>query len=421
MNGYSMLPASRYNNKSPPGVDDCRAGSNEREKMNTRKIARSRHSCKSICDKVGGLRRRMELFAVLTVAVVAAAMLAAPRNAFAGNSAAPSDWVTANLPQIVELYQYLHSHPELSMLEEKTAARMADELRAVGAKVSSGIGGYGVVGVLENGPGKVLMLRADMDALPVAEDTKLPYASKVFAKDKRGATLPVMHACGHDLHMANLVGVARYLAANRNRWSGTAVFLFQPAEELGGGAQAMIDDGLFDKIPRPDYAVALHVASEVPTGQCTYLPGYALANVDSIDITVKGRGGHGAYPETTIDPIVIAAKLVLDLQTIVSREMKPTEPAVITVGSIHGGTKHNIISDECRLQVTGAQLFARGSREVAGRNSPQGVGRGDERGRAGARSDGERGDAVGVQRSRSNCPRGQDSQGGTRRRERRSG
>lgn len=280
------------------------------------------------------------------------ALLVATRNAKAGDSAALSEWVAANLPQIVELYQYLHSHPELSMMEEATAAKMADELRAVGAKVATGIGGHGVVGVLENGPGKVLMLRADMDALPVAEETNVPYASTVVAKDQRGATVPVMHACGHDLHMANLVGVARYLAANRDQWSGTVVFLFQPAEELGGGAQAMIDGGLFDKIPRPDFAVALHLASDVPTGQCTYLPGYALANVDSIDIVVKGRGGHGAYPETTIDPIVIAARLVLDLQTIISREMKPTEPAVITVGSIHGGTKHNIIPNDCRLQVT---------------------------------------------------------------------
>jgi amidohydrolase len=161
-----------------------------------------------------------------------------------------------------------------------------------------------------------------------------------------------MHACGHDIHMANLVGVARYLAAHRDRWSGTIVFLFQPAEELGEGAQAMIADGLFDRIPRPDFAIALHVASDVPSDHCAYLPGYALANVDSIDIQIKGRGGHGAFPETTIDPIVVAAKLVLDLQTIISRERKATEPAVVTVGSIHGGTKHNIIPNECRLQVT---------------------------------------------------------------------
>lgn len=320
--------------------------------MNNGKIAHCDDSGKSIFGKVAQPFKRPRLFALLMVAIVSAAVFAAARNSSADDSSAPSKWVGENLPPLVELYQHLHRNPELSMQEEKTAARMADELRAIGAKVTTGIGKHGVVGVLENGPGKVLMLRADMDALPVAEETGRPYASKVRATDARGATVPVMHACGHDIHMANLVGVARYLAAHRERWSGTVVFLFQPAEELGGGAQAMIDDGLFDRIPRPDFAVALHVASETPTGKCTYVPGYALANVDSIDIQVKGRGGHGAYPETTVDPIVVAAKLVLDLQTIVSREMKPTEPAVITVGSIHGGTKHNIIPDDCWLQVT---------------------------------------------------------------------
>ncbi len=320
--------------------------------MNTQKIAQRDRSGKAIFDERFGWRKSPAQCAVLTMLAVTLAAFSAARTAVADESTAVNAWVAENLPQLVELYQHLHRNPELSMQEEKTAARMADELRAVGAKVTTGIGKHGVVGILENGPGKVLMLRADMDALPVAEETDLPYASQVRAKDPRGATVPVMHACGHDIHMANMVGVARYLAAHRDRWSGTIVFLFQPAEELGGGAQAMIDDGLFDRIPRPDFAVALHVASETPTGQCTYLPGYALANVDSIDILVKGRGGHGAYPETTIDPIVIAAKLVLDLQSIVSREMKPTEPAVITVGSIHGGTKHNIIPDDCRLQVT---------------------------------------------------------------------
>jgi hippurate hydrolase len=191
-----------------------------------------------------------------------------------------------------------------------------------------------------------------MDALPVAEQTGLPYASKVRVQDQRGATVGVMHACGHDVHMSNLIGVARYLAAHRNRWSGTVVFLLQPAEETGSGAEAMLADGLLSRFPRPDFAVALHVSADAPIGQVGYRPGFALANVDSVDIVVKGRGGHGASPESTIDPIVIAARLVLDLQTIVSREVKPTAPAVVTVGSIHGGTKHNIISDECRMQVT---------------------------------------------------------------------
>jgi amidohydrolase len=197
-----------------------------------------------------------------------------------------------------------------------------------------------------------LMLRADLDALPVAEQTGLTYASKVRTKDERGATVGVMHACGHDLHMANLVGVAKYLASHRDRWSGKLVVIGQPAEERGAGARAMLEDGLFSRFPRPDYAVALHVASDVPTGEIEYRPGYSQANVDSVDITVKGRGGHGAAPDTTIDPIVIAARLVLDLQTIISRELKPVDPAVITVGSIHGGNKHNVIGDECKLQLT---------------------------------------------------------------------
>jgi hippurate hydrolase len=214
------------------------------------------------------------------------------------------------------------------------------------------VGGHGVVGMLKNGPGKVLMLRADLDALPVAEKTGLPYASKVRVQDARGATVGVMHACGHDVHMTNLVGVARYLASNRDDWSGTIVFVFQPAEEMGAGAEAMLADGLFARFPRPDFAVALHVSADTPTGQVGYRPGFAMANVDSVDIVIKGRGGHGASPETTIDPVVVAARLVVDLQSIVGREVKPIHPAVVTVGSIHGGTKHNIISDECRLQLT---------------------------------------------------------------------
>jgi len=229
---------------------------------------------------------------------------------------------------------------------------MAQELRDLGIAATPSVGGHGVVGVLKNGPGKTLLLRADMDALPVAEQTGLPYASKVRVTDARGATVGVMHACGHDIHMTNLVGVARYLAANRDRWSGTVVFLFQPAEEMGAGAESVIADGLLVRFPRPDFAVALHVAADAPVGQLGYRAGSAMANVDSVDITIKGRGGHGASPETTIDPVVIAAKLILDLQTIVSREVKPIHPAVVTVGSIHGGTKHNIISDECRLQLT---------------------------------------------------------------------
>ena len=320
--------------------------------MNTSKIMRSRKPGKGISISAFPSRRvRTALFRQFLFAFALTCPLLVPA-CLADDAADPTKWISENLPSLVELYRELHQDPELSLQEKQTAARMAHELRALEITVTTGVGGHGVVGVLENGPGKVLMLRADMDALPVAEQTGLPFASKVRTRDARGATVGVMHACGHDVHMSNLIGVARYLAGHRDRWSGTVVFLFQPAEELGAGAEAMLNDGLLARFPRPDFAVALHVSADVPTGQIQYRPGYALANVDSVDIVVKGRGGHGASPETTIDPIVIAARLVLDLQTIVGREVKPIEPAVVTVGSIHGGTKHNIISDECRLQLT---------------------------------------------------------------------
>ncbi|MBL8829169.1 MAG: amidohydrolase, partial [Planctomycetaceae bacterium] len=261
-------------------------------------------------------------------------------------------WIEEHLPQAIELYRHFHSHPELSFHEEQTAARFAAELRDIGCEVTTGVGGHGVVGILENGEGPRLMLRADLDALPVSEETNLVYASKVRAKDDSGKETGVMHACGHDIHMTNLLTSARYLAKHKQRWRGTLMFIGQPAEEKGGGAQAMLNDGLFKKFPKPDMALALHVDSTLAAGKIGYRAGYALANVDSVDITVKGRGGHGAYPHGAIDPVVIAAHLILDLQTIVSREIKPTEPAVITVGSIHGGTKHNVIGDTCHLQLT---------------------------------------------------------------------
>ena len=263
-----------------------------------------------------------------------------------------SDWLETELPGVVTLYQELHAAPELSLVEHETAERIATEWRACGFEVTTGVGGTGVVAVLENGGGPTLMLRTDLDALPVVEQTGVSYASKVRTTDKRGATVGVMHACGHDVHMSNLVGTARCLAANRDRWSGTLVLIAQPAEELGEGAKAMLADGLFARFPRPDMAVALHVSSDMAAGSVGYCSGYSHANVDSVDITIRGRGGHGSAPHTTLDPIVIAARLVLDLQTIVSREIKPTEPAVVTVGSIHAGSKHNIIGDDCKLQLT---------------------------------------------------------------------
>ncbi len=261
-------------------------------------------------------------------------------------------WADEQLEELVAVYTHLHTHPELSYQEEQTAKRLAAELSAAGCDVTANVGGQGVVGLLKNGDGPTLMLRCDLDALPVTEETGIPYASRVRTTNDDGVDVGVMHACGHDVHITNQIAVARYLASHKDQWQGTLMFVGQPAEEKGGGAKAMLEDGLFKRFPRPDFAVALHVDSFLPAGMVGYRGGYALANVDSCDITMQGRGGHGAYPHGCIDPIAQAALLVVDLQTIVSREVSPLEPAVITVGSIHGGTKHNIIPDTCHLQLT---------------------------------------------------------------------
>ncbi len=263
-----------------------------------------------------------------------------------------ANWADQEYPYLDGLYKYLHAHPELSFQEKNTSARIAEELKKLGFDVTTGVGGYGVVGVMRNGEGPTLMIRTDLDGLPVPEKTGLPYASKVVAKDDQGNEVPVMHACGHDIHMSVFVGTARLLTKLKDQWHGTLVMIGQPAEERGSGARAMIADGLFTRFPRPDYAIALHDHSNLPAGTVGYCPGYALANVDAVDIIVRGVGGHGAYPQTTKDPIVMSAELIMALQTIVSREISPLKPAVVTVGSIHGGTKHNIIPDEVRLQLT---------------------------------------------------------------------
>src|SRR6266540_4142713 len=255
-------------------------------------------------------------------------------------------------PDLEKLYIDLHQTPELSSHEEKTSAKMAARLKGLGYEVATGIGGHGVVAIFKNGKGPTVLLREDMDALPVEERTGLAYASKVTTKDDSGATVSVMHACGHDIHMTSLIGAATLLAKAKDRWRGTLFLVAQPAEEKGSGAEAMLKAGLFTKFPKPDFAISFHDSATDPAGKISLVPGYADANVDSVDLTIYGRGGHGAYPHTTVDPIVIAARTVLALQTIVSRETKPTDPAVITVGSIHGGTKHNIISDEVKLQIT---------------------------------------------------------------------
>lgn len=260
--------------------------------------------------------------------------------------------VAADYAHLESLYKHLHAHPELSLQEKETAARLARELKDAGFEVTTGVGGTGIVGVLKNGTGPTILVRTDMDALPVTEQTGLAYASKVRTKDRHGNEVGAMHACGHDMHMTAWIGAARVLASMKDHWKGTLVFIGQPAEEIGAGARLMIEDGLFKRFPKPDYCLALHCNSEKPAGHVAYTEGQALANVDSVDILVRGKGGHGAAPHTTVDPIVLAARIVLDLQTIVSREISPTDPAVVTVGSIHGGTKHNIIPPEVKLQLT---------------------------------------------------------------------
>lgn len=263
---------------------------------------------------------------------------------------------------LLALYRELHAAPELSFQEEKTSARLAAEMRATAFEVTEKVGGWGVVAVLRNGPGKTVLVRTDLDGLPVREITGLPYASKAHAKDEQGRDVSVMHACGHDVHMACWVGAARVLAAMKDRWSGTLVFIGQPAEERGAGAEAMLKDGLFQRFPKPDLCLALHGSSDLVAGTLGVTSGPAMANVDSVDIVVRGVGGHGAMPEKTKDPIVLASQIVLALQTIDSREISPIEPVVVTVGSIHGGTKHNIIPDEVRLQLT-VRSFSMETRE----------------------------------------------------------
>jgi amidohydrolase len=260
--------------------------------------------------------------------------------------------ISGDMPDLIALYRDLHANPELSMQEVRTPALLAPQMRDLGFEVTEGVGGTGVVSVLENGPGPVLMLRADMDGLPVVEQTDLPYASRIHAKARSGVETGVMHACGHDTHMAAFIGAARRLAAMKDNWSGTLVMVLQPGEETGEGARAMLEDGLFTRFPRPKYAVAFHDAAMLPAGIIGVTSGYALANVDSVDINVQGVGGHGAYPHTTRDSIVLASRIVTTLQTLVSREIDPQDPAVVTVGSFQGGAKHNIIPDEAKLQLT---------------------------------------------------------------------
>src|SRR5262245_16195011 len=265
-----------------------------------------------------------------------------------------------NVSWLLKTYKMLHAAPELSHREEKTAAFFAGELRKFGYTVSEGLGkfehpewsGYGVIGVLKNGNGPTVLLRTELDALPVEEKTDLPYASKVKTKNDAGQEVGVMHACGHDIHMTSMLGTAKMLSEMKDRWHGTLIIIGQPAEETIDGARAVLRDGLYSKIPKPDFILALHDSAELEAGKVGYTPGYALASSNSVDIKIRGLGGHGSKPEATKDPIVVAAQVILALQTIVSRENSPLDPAVVTVGSIHGGTRYNIIPDEVNLQLT---------------------------------------------------------------------
>jgi amidohydrolase len=277
---------------------------------------------------------------------------AAPRAAEPDVQAVVKAKIAAELPSLRTLYEHLHAHPELSFMEVHTAARMARELRALGIEVTERVGRLGVVGVLRNGPGPTVLLRTDMDALPLKETTGVPYASTAIVKDLQGRDQPAMHACGHDVHMTSLIGAARTLAAVRDRWSGTIVFIAQPAEEIVAGAKAMLDDGLFTRFPKPDVALTFHDDALMPAGQVGYREGPFMSGVGSMDIVVRGVSGHGSAPHTAKDPVLLASQIVVALQTIVSREIPPGTRAVVTVGTIHGGLKRNIIPDEVKLELT---------------------------------------------------------------------
>ncbi len=284
--------------------------------------------------------------------IASAALLASIATPNAAYADPIRDSIAKDLPSLMTLYRDLHANPELSFQEFKTAAKLAAEAKRLGFEVTEKVGQTGVVAVMKNGAGPVVMIRADMDGLPVEEQTGLSFASKQRGVSKSGTESGIMHACGHDTHMSAWVGTARQLAANKANWSGTLVMILQPAEEIGKGAKAMLDDGLYTRFPKPKYVIGFHDAAQFPAGSVGYSVGFALANVDSVDIKVRGVGGHGAYPQTTKDPILLASRIVGSLQQLVSREVDPQDAAVVTVGSFHAGTKHNIISDEAVLLLT---------------------------------------------------------------------
>ncbi|PYK40439.1 MAG: amidohydrolase [Verrucomicrobia bacterium] len=295
---------------------------------------------------------KISLLSILSLSILSAG------SAFAQQT--PQSLAEAELPSLLTIYKDLHTHPELSTHEERSSAIVAKELKLAGCEVTEHVGKYekpgatcfGVIGVMKNGAGPTVLVRTDLDALPVHEETGVPYASTVTTKSDDGKDVPVMHACGHDIHMSTFIGTARALANLKDKWHGTIIFVGQPAEETVGGARALLKDGLYTRWPKPDYALALHDDAEIETGKIGVAEGYVYANVDSVDVTVRGIGGHGAYPHKTKDPIVLSAEMINAWQTIASRENNPIDPLVITVGSIHGGTKHNIIPDEVKMQLT---------------------------------------------------------------------
>ncbi|PYJ35122.1 MAG: amidohydrolase [Verrucomicrobia bacterium] len=294
----------------------------------------------------------MKLFPILWTFIFCSAVAVAQPS--------PQSTADAELPSLLVIYKDIHAHPELSGHEEHTATLVAKELRAAGCQVTEHLGkyeksdlrGYGVVGVMKNGDGPTVLVRTDMDALPVEEETGLPYASRVVVKNDEDKDVHVMHACGHDVHVAAFIGTARALGKLKDQWHGTIVFVAQPAEEIGSGARALLKDGLYDRFGKPNFALGFHDKADLQTGHIGVTEGYTSANVDSVDVTVRGVGGHGGYPHKTKDPIVLAAEIINAWQTIASRENNPLDPIVITVGSIHGGTKHNIIPDEVKMQIT---------------------------------------------------------------------
>src|SRR5436189_3611985 len=294
----------------------------------------------------------MKLFPILWTFIFCSAVAVAQPS--------PQSTADAELPSLLVIYKDIHAHPELSGHEEHTATLVAKELRAAGCQVTEHLGkyeksdlrGYGVVGVMKNGDGPTVLVRTDMDALPVEEETGLPYASRVVVKNDEDKDVHVMHACGHDVHVAAFIGTARALGKIKDQWHGTIVFVAQPADEIGSGARALLKDGLYDRFGKPNFALGFHDKADLQTGHIGVTEGYTSANVDSVDVTVRGVGGHGGYPHKTKDPVVLAAEMINMWQTIASRENSPVDPIVVTVGSIHGGTKHNIIPDEVKMQLT---------------------------------------------------------------------